>query len=237
MGSVSAGEIIRHLAILGSCAAVSNDATDSTYYLGRKGRLKVVRHALPDDTEGAFHATSEVISYDRKSLVAHSTVIRGHYIAHFYGEYQVLPSPVFARTFRHYRTEPVTAPAQNPHGDPIGLDFDAPHEKTLVARSQPLANSRFAGHFSEYPAWPASLYCETVSRVAGRLLEHMLERNVHFMVARMDIDPVRLISAAERVSFHVTCISASNLLNRYVFHGQVRHEDMVVALVEMEIYI
>lgn len=71
MGSVSAGEITHHLTILGSCTSVSNDATDSTYYLGRKGRLKVVRQALPDDTDDAFQTASEVMSQDLKSLVAH----------------------------------------------------------------------------------------------------------------------------------------------------------------------
>jgi hypothetical protein len=237
VGPVSAAELIRHLATLGSCAAVIEDATTATYYLGTKGRLKVVRNALPDDADGDFHAVSEVLFQDRKSLVAHSTVMRGQYLAHFHCEYQALPSPVFARTFRHYRTAPVATPGESPYREPIDLDFDMPQEGTLVARSQPLPYSRFAGHFLEYPAWPASLYCETVSRVAARLLDHMLERKVQFTVARMDIDALRLISAAERVSFHVTCTSASKLLSRYVFRAEARHEELVAAVIEFEIYI
>jgi hypothetical protein len=234
---VSAAELIRHLATLGSCAAVLEEASTATYYLGTKGRLKVVRNASPDDADGDFHALSEVLFQDRKSLVAQSTVMRGQYLAYFHCEYQALPSPVFARTFRHYHTEPVATQGESPYRDPIGLDFDAPQEGTLVAHSQPLPYSRFAGHFLEYPAWPASLYCETVSRVAARLLDHMLERKVRFTVARMDIDALRLISAAEQVSFHVSCTSASKLLSRYVFRAEVRREDVVAAVIEFEVYI
>jgi hypothetical protein len=236
-GPVSAGELIRHLATLGSCAAVIDDATAATYYLGTKGRLKIVRNASPGDADGEFQAFSEVLSLDRKSLVAHSTAVRGQYLAYFHCEYQALPSPVFERTFRHYRTARVAAPEQSPYRDPIDLDFEIPQEATLVAHSQPLPYSRFAGHFLEYPAWPASLHCETVSRVAGHLLNHMLERNVQFTVSRMDIDALRLISAAEQVSFHVVCTSASTLLNRYVFRGEARHKEVVAAVVEFEAYI
>jgi acyl-ACP thioesterase len=65
----------------------------------------------------------------------------------------------------------------------------------------------------------------------------MLERKVQFTVARMDIDALRLISAAERVSFHVTCTSASKLLSRYVFRAEARHEELVAAVIEFEVYI
>jgi hypothetical protein len=100
-----------------------------------------------------------------------------------------------------------------------------------------LPDSRFAGHFLEYPAWPASLYCEAVSRVAGRLLHHMRDEDVRFTVARMDIDALRLMPASESVTFHVRCTSASKLLSRYVFSASIQRDDVVAAEIELEVYV
>jgi hypothetical protein len=235
LGPVCAAELIRHLATLGSCAAVQEDGSTPTYYLGTKGRLKVVRDASPDDPQGEFHALAEVLFQDRKSLVAHSTVARGQYLAYFHCEYQALPAPVFARTFRHFQTTPSAPSGDSPYREPILLDFEAPQDRALIAHSRPSPSSRFAGHFVEYPAWAASLYGEAVSRVAGQLLHHMRDEQVRFSVARMDIDALRLMPASESVTFHVRCTSASKLLSRYVFSASIQREDVVAAQIELEV--
>ncbi|OJA43131.1 hypothetical protein BGV68_34095 [Burkholderia ubonensis] len=69
------------------------------------------------------------------------------------------------------------------------------------------------------------------------MLHHMLEDEVQFSVARMDIDALRLISASQNVSFHLTCTSASKLLSRYVFRGEVRNADLLACVIEMEVYV
>lgn len=236
-GPVSAAELVRHLATLGACAAVVEDHLPPTYYLSTKGCLKVLR-SVPDDAgQGEFQALSEVLTSDRKSLVAHSTVTRGQYLAHFSCEYLSRPAPVFSRTFGDCRASPVIPPAGSPYSEPVELNYDPVQKTTLVAHSLPLPDSRFAGHFKEYPAWPASLYCEAMSRVAGRLLHHMLEDDVRFSVARMDIDALQLLPASHGVSFHLACTSASKLLSRYVFRGEVRKENLVACVIEMEVYI
>ncbi|WP_027214010.1 hypothetical protein [Burkholderia sp. WSM2232] len=237
LGPVCAGELIRHLATLGSCAAVLDETSTPTYYLGTKGRLKVVRNASPDDPQGEFHARSEVLFQDRKSLVAHSTVARGQYLAHFHCEYQALPAPVFARTFRHYHASPSSISSDSPYREPIELDFGMPNDDVLIAHSRPTPDGRFAGHFLEYPSWPASLYCEAVSRVAGRLLHYMRDEEVRFTVARLDIDALRLMSASESVTFHVRCTSASKLLSRYVFCATIQRDDVVASEIELEVYV
>ncbi len=236
-GPVAAAELVRHLATLGSCAAVVNGISAPAYYLGTKGRLKLLRNSHDREQGGTFLAVSEVLGQDRKSLIAQSVASGEEFLAHFHCEYQVLPEPVFARTFKHYRTEPVQDPDSSPYKEPIELDFEHPRELSLTAHSRPLPNGRFAGHFSEYPAWPASVYAETVSRIAGRLLHHMLNREVGYSVVRMDVDALRLISASENVSFHVTCVSASELLSHYVFSSQIRRGDTIAATIEMEVYV
>ena len=236
-GPVVAAELVRHLATLGSCAAVVNGVTAPAYYLGTKGRLRLLRNPLDREQGGNFLAISEVLSHDRKSLVTQSVASSQDFLAHFHCEYQVLLEPVFARTFKHYRTEPVRNPGISPYKEPIELDFENPQQLSLTAHSRPLPGGRFAGHFTEYPAWPASVYAETVSLVAGRLLQHMLEREVDYSVVRMDIDALRLISASESVSFHVNCVSASQLLSHYVFSSEIRRGDTVAATIAMEVHV
>src|SRR5271170_5822358 len=58
---VAPAELVRHLATLGSCAAVIDGSPAPTYYLGTKGSLKVLRGASPGETNGTFHAMSEVV--------------------------------------------------------------------------------------------------------------------------------------------------------------------------------
>jgi hypothetical protein len=236
-GPVAPAELVRHLATLGSCAAVIEGSPAPTYYLGTKGRLKVLRNSCSCATDGKFEAFSEVVSKDKRSLVARSTVSSGKYLAYFHCEYQALPEPIFARTFKSYRTPMVPSPLESPYREPIELDFEEPQEQSLVAHSRPLPKTRFAGHFLEYPAWPASVYGENISRVVSRLLHHMLDKEVEFDTVRMDIDALRLISASESVSFHVTCASASKLLSHYIFTSEVRSGDIVAAKIDMEVYV
>ena len=234
-GPVPAAELVRHLATLGWCAAIVNGASAPAYYLGTKGRLKLLRNPHDRAQGGLFLAVSKVLAQDRKSLVAQSVASGEDFLAHFHCEYQVLPKPVFARTFKHYRTEPVQDPGSSPYKEPIELDFELPQQLSLTAHSRPVPGGRFAGHFTEYPARPASVYAESVSRVAGRLMHHMLDREVEYSVVRMDVDALRLISASESVSFHITCVSASQLLSHYIFSAEIRRGDTVAAMIEMEI--
>ena len=65
----------------------------------------------------------------------------------------------------------------------------------------------------------------------------MLDREVEYSVVRMDLEAFRLISAAEGVSFHVTCKSASKLLSHYVFSSEIRRGDTVAAAIDMEVHV
>ena len=83
-GPVAAAELVRHLATLGSCAAVIDGSAAPAYYLGTKGRLKVLRNPQHNGQGGMFMAVSEVLGQDRKSLVAQSMVSGQDFLAHFH---------------------------------------------------------------------------------------------------------------------------------------------------------
>ncbi|WP_434113693.1 hypothetical protein [Paraburkholderia caffeinilytica] len=220
-GPVSSAEIGRHLAILGSCAAVAGRPAKRTYYLATKACLKFLRNARPLKTDEAYHGVAEVLHQDGRMLIAQATASDDAPFAHLRCEYQALQESVFARVFKQYQAAPVECPVSSPYCEPISLDFDLPHGLSLTAHSRPLSASRFAGHFSGYPAWPVAILADTVSQVRSRLLHHILDREVDYTVVRVDLDASRLVPASDSLSFLVECVAASSVLSYYIFAAKV----------------
>lgn len=236
-GPVSAGELYRHLAILGSCAAALASPSEPKYYLASKGKLNALLSGRRDIGQKSVFVRSEIISHTRKDLTTRSVATVGDYLASFYCEYQILTEPVFARTFRHNRMPLEDGGRNSPYRKPIELQYEQPQSRSLVSRSVPPAPSQFAGHFPRFPSWPASIYAEAVSRTAGMLLQHICDRPVDFDVARFDGDAYRLVPATDPVSFHVDCTSASKHLSHYTFRAEVKSRNDTVAAFELEAYV
>ncbi|WP_155888709.1 hypothetical protein [Inquilinus limosus] len=234
-GPVASAEVGRHLAILGSCAAVAGRATERIYYLATRARFSTLDGAEPRGAGRAFEATAETVSQDRRSLTAQAIVSAGTPFAHLRCEYQALPERVFQRLFQDYRAEEVLPSGGSPYREPIPLEFDEPQALSLTARSQPLAPARCAGHFPGYPAWPVAIIAETIAQAVARLLHHILGREAEYSVVRTDIAALRLVPAATPLSFHVDCLSASRTLSHYVFSARVMWGEEVVATLDTEL--
>jgi len=235
-GAVAAAEIGRHLAILGSCAAVASRPAEKTYYLATKGRLNLLRNPKRG-TDQTYQAVAEVVTQDKRSLIIQAIATDGEPFAHLRCEYQVLSETLFARTFKHYHTGPVPAPDGSPYTKAIALNHDDPDGMVLMAHSRPLSPSRFAGHFPDYPAWPVAIIADTVSQVISRLLHHILNKEVTYTVVRTDVNALRLVSASESLAFRVECIEAFPSLSRYVFFAQVLWGEILAATLEVEVFV
>jgi hypothetical protein len=236
-GPVASAEIGRHLAILGSCAAVAGGATERIYYLATRARFSTLDGVQPQGAGRTFAATAEKLGQDRRSLTAQAIVSDGKPFAHLRCEYQALPERVFARLFQEYRAEDATLSGDSPYREPIPLAFDEPRALSLAAHSRPLAPARCAGHFLGYPAWPVAIVAETISQVTSRLLHHILGRETDYSVVRTDIVALRLVPAATPLSFHVDCLSASRALSHYVFSARVMRGEEVVATLDTELHV
>lgn len=235
-GPIATAELGRHLAILGSCAAVILGTDEKTYYLASKGRLSLFGKPRYKQ-EGKYHATAQVIAQDKRTLKVHAVASDGEPFAHLDCEYTILSDALFTKTFRNYRATPAPVPAVSPYTRPIALEYDPPQALTLTARSKPLLSGCFSGHFVEYPAWPVAIIADTVSQVISRLLHGILEEPVRYRVAHVDIKALRLISASESLFFRVECAAAFRLLSRYIFSAQVSRGDIVAATMEVEVYV
>lgn len=238
VGVAAVAELGRHLAILGSCAAVIQGAENRTYYLASKGKLSLFGN--PHSTAGGkYRATAQVIVQNKRTLKVGvvATTFNGEPFAYLDCEYIILSDALFSKTFKSYRTEPIQVPTISPYTHPIDLEYDSPSRLALTARSKPLPLGRFAGHFVEYPTWPVAIIADTVSQVMTRLLHDMLDKEVNYRVAHLDVQALRLISASEHLTFRVECTSASDHLSRYMFFAHVSKDDILAATMQLEVYV
>ncbi|SEP23458.1 hypothetical protein [Nitrosovibrio sp. Nv6] len=236
-GPLTLAEAGRHLAILGSCAAMLKHSGQRTYYLATKGHLRMLPGAQNRRKTGIFKAVAEVISEDRRSLIAEAVVMNGEPIAFLHCEYKALPESVFSRLFKHYQTDPVAADDSSPYKEPIALEFESPMGLSLIAHSRPLSVDRFAGHFPEYPTWPVAIMAEAASQVRSKLLHHILNDEVDYTVIKLDIDALHLVAASEPLTFQVECVFASHALSHYVFSTRILRGTTVTATLQSEVYV
>jgi hypothetical protein len=234
-GPVASAEIGRHLAILGSCAAVAWQAAPQVYYLATKARYSKLHDVAPRAAGASFQASAEVLAHDRRSLTAQAIVSAEKPFAHLYCEYQALSEPLFLRLFKDYRVPSSPCADSSPYRQSVQLDFDAPAGQSIVARSPPLAPARCAGHFLDYPAWPVAMIVHTVAQTTSRLLHHIVDKEVRYTVVKCDLSAHQLVPACEALSFHTRCVSASTYLSHYVFETKVMRNGEIAAEIATEL--
>lgn len=241
-GPVGAAEVGRHLAILGSCAAVAWQPASQVYYLATKARYSRLRDVDNGESGAMLHASAEVLKHDKRSMSAQAIISAEKPFAHLYCEYQALSESVFSRLFKDYHIpslSPEGSPlsANSPYRDSIPLEFDFVDDRSILAYSPPLAPARCAGHFLNYPAWPVAIIGHTASQTIGRLLHHIVGKEIHYTVLKCDLCAHQLVSSSEPLSFHTKCVSASAHLAHYVFETQVMRNEEVIATVGTELCI
>lgn len=236
-GPVASAEIGRHLAILGSCAAVAWQASPQIYYLATKARYSKLHDVAARAAGACYQATAEVLSQDRRSLTAQAIISAEKPFAHLYCEYQALSESVFLRLFKDYRVPSAPRPEHSPYGQSVQLEFDAIGGHALVAHSGALAPARCAGHFLDYPAWPVAIIVHTVAQTTSRLLHHLLDKEVSYTVVKCDLVAHQLVPASEPLSFHTRSITASAYLSHYVFETRVMRQAELVAVVTTELQV
>lgn len=123
LGYLSATELGRHLAILGSCAAVSIKDGISGYYLATKAHY-TGKAAFSQPKPPSLRASAKVLSLDKRLLKIVATAYADDLIAELVCEYFILPPALFQRSFKHYidTTKPMPS-ASSPCRKRIPLNY------------------------------------------------------------------------------------------------------------------
>jgi hypothetical protein len=201
-GPVTAGELGRHLAILGSCTAVALHDGPEAYYLATKAHF--TRKSMNEiSSHDIYYASAQVINIDRRTLQVSAQAWGSEAVAELICDYVILSPALFKRNFKHYVSEYHLPPTDSPYQHSIALHNLDFHEAGLDADAGPLSPMQCAGHFSLYPCWPVAIISQTVFQVTGELLKKKFGVNVRFHVQNTRLSAEKLVGADTVLRFNV----------------------------------
>lgn len=202
-GLIAAAEAGRHLAILGACAAAATAPDNARrYYLA--GSASLTRCPFWPGDSAKIEATSEVTDATNHGLTTFGTICGPQPIYTLRCSYHVLPERLFTRLFKTYYDASLPAHGQSPYRHGISLRDVTHSDNGLSAVAGPLSVEDCAGHFPCYPAWPVAVVMHTLTRVAGRALQHIVNRECRHSVVQAEVFADHLVPAASALSFRVT---------------------------------
>lgn len=204
---LSAAEIGRHLAILGSCAAAAQSDDTRRFYLATRAeyqRIRFTQRDLPNNTK--FLATARIEQSTARTLSAKMTMQIGNdtpFVSLFV-EYRILSEPLFQRLFAHLAVPGDFTSIESPYTNPIPLSWSEPSNTTIVARNGGLPPHNCAGHFRGYPAWPVAIIVACMLRTVEKLFQHVLQSPVQWLMDSCTVEAFELVAAATPVTFSTT---------------------------------
>lgn len=227
LGYLSAAELGRHLAILGSCAAVSINDGINGYYLATQAHY-TGKAAFSQPKPPSLSARAKVLSMDKRSLKIAATAYAHEPIAELVCEYFILPPALFQRSFKHYidTTKPMPS-ASSPYCKRIPLHHVEYLQDGLSAFSGPLEPEQCAGHFHHYPSWPVAIIAHTVFKTNETLFNERYGAGTQYHVLETRLCADKLVSAKTALRFVTQIVDEDK--NRVATETKVFREDEQVA--------
>lgn len=208
VGPISAAETGRHLAILGSCAAAFvNPEGGRHFYLAYDAELRRSRTRVEPDHQGDLWIRARSHFVDSSTAVALSDVQtddnRTLYTLVVF--FLVVPESDFRLLFAdHAQDDAPLLGRPDPFHDVIALHDVSVWDTRLHASLGVIDPFRCAGHFPGMPAMPVAFLMSNIGHAAGRLLNHVLDRDiVSYVVREASIRAENLAFAGEKVDLHV----------------------------------
>ena len=222
-GPITAGEIGRHMAILGSCTAAALHNGPEGYYLATKAHF-IRKHNRQDSDKEVFFASAQVLNIDKRTLKASVQAWNKEPVAELICEYIILSPALFQRKFQHYANNNLSVPASSPYQDPVPLHNLTFGEERLDAFAGPLSPQQCAGHFYGYPCWPVAIIAQTAFLVTGELLRRKYGIGTRFCVQDLHLSAEKLMGADSILRFSIELLPTtekSGLIKSviYVYHG------------------
>lgn len=203
VGPITAGELGRHLAILGSCAAATLQSGEEKYYLATKAHF-IRKATCVVSANDLLYASAQVLSMNQRNLTVRANAWGREPLAELICEYIILSPAVFKRSFKqYYINQDLTRAAHSPYAQSISLHYTVVHEGRLEATGGPLSPEQCAGHFDNYPCWPVAIISQTAFSATGELLKRRLGKNVRFCVRETTLFADKLVCASTVLRFNV----------------------------------
>jgi hypothetical protein len=227
-GVITAGELGRHMAILGSCAAVALHNGPEAYYLATEAHFSRKNHKR-SSCENIFHASAKVIDMDKRTLRVQVKTWSKDPVAELMCDYAILSPALFQRSFSHYANDRMVIPERSPYQHPIALYNQSYHSDKLNAYAGPLTPQQCAGHFYQYPCWPVAIISQTAFQVTGELIIEKYGKEMRFCVHDTKLSAKKLIGADSVLKFSVEIVSSPEEAALIESVVDVYHNDEIVA--------
>jgi hypothetical protein len=176
-GSITAAEVGRHLAILGSCSlAMDNPNPGKHYYLVNKAELKKFSDSSKSDVV-KFVGKSRILRLDKRDGMTISKLYckEGKLLYKLATSYHILKEKLFEKIFANKKIEvPFDAVNYNPYLYEFPVKNYSFYNNRMWTRFGPLSHKECNGHFPEYPCIPVSILMHALCRNAGRYLANIL---------------------------------------------------------------
>ncbi|HGM5420628.1 hypothetical protein ACTVPT_26285 [Serratia bockelmannii] len=233
-GLITAGELGRHMAILGSCTAAALHNGPEGYYLATKAHF-IRKQNNQTAAHGRFYASSRVLHLDKRSLKVSAQAWNSEPVAELICEYTILSPALFQRNFRHYANDSLSTPSNSPYKRPVPIyNLMLQHDR-LDACAGPLSPLQCAGHFSGYPCWPVAIISQTAFQVTGELLKKIYGTGTRFCVWDTQLSAEKLIGAGSVLKFRIEIMAAPENANQLKSTVSVYKDDELVAYLENQL--
>ncbi|MGB8944036.1 MAG: hypothetical protein WCD21_27965 [Streptomyces sp.] len=206
------GEVGRHLAILGLCAASTINRRPGRFaYLARGARLEWLAEPTLAPQEGPLigHAKAAFTTSRKATADARLTdAFSGEIVAHMSVCYDVLPHRLLTRLLGAPPSEDIsfleTTPSARPYSEPIPLErFRIEPATGTVSAELPVTAALCPGHFDGHPVLPVAVAATAMTTLVDKAVAELYP-HARWLAGPLTLQADGFASAGETVVFTAT---------------------------------
>jgi len=201
---MTAAEIGRHLAILGSCIH-GVDENDRSYYLASKARLDIKSFCnvsegvnASEDIEGLI-AVCKKISSDKKKCQSHMMITDSSYniLYELKTEYSKISPRLFNRLFSNHILK-YEKNIISPYGDLAKAEEVSINNNKMKCKIPEIKPAQCSGHFDDVPLLPIAINMGIIIETVGIFLEKIVNNSsLKYVVSLADIEAESFVPISE----------------------------------------
>lgn len=207
-GPISAAEVGRHMAILGSIVlSKENPKLERHHYLATDAIIK--RHQSKNTNNSNLHARAKLVSLNRKKGIIKGEILLPDTSVLYSVEvsYMVLVNTIFDRMFSEHRNETSFDPNVNPYKEDIVFKNLKIDMKSCSASIGIVKPEHCPGHFKNYPALPVARMGTSMGKIGGIHFMHLNPSDKNkYTIKSAELHAKQLVFTGEEVMFRTEIV-------------------------------
>ncbi|MDA3928887.1 MAG: hypothetical protein PF541_07990 [Prolixibacteraceae bacterium] len=211
-GPISAAEVGRHMAILGSVVlANENPKKEKHHYLATDAIITRCTHK--SSSKFALKSRAKMMSISRKNGVVYGEIFEndGSILYTIEVTYMILGKPIFERMFEQFKVETNFSKDFNPYTTDSDFFDLKTNIESCFASIGIVKPEHCPGHFKNYPALPVARMGTSMGKIGGIHFMHLNpnEKKKYF-ISRAELHAKQLIFTGEEVMFRTEIVDPNS---------------------------